>query len=140
MKTFKSKIGSSLFTPLSLVLFISFINLYQPKKDNQTLMIVISIIVMHIFFIAFTILTTKYIIIKDNLYIRYAYSIIKIMNIPSIKEIKYFSNEGRNSYSLSHDSIEIIYANDKSIVISPKDKDGFIEQIQLMNQKVIITY
>ena len=138
MKTFKSKIDGSLFTPL--IIFICFINLIQPKKDKPSLILLISIIVMHIIFYIFTIFSTKYIFIKDNLYIRYAYSIIKIISIPSITEIRYFSNEARNSYSLSHYRIEIMYANDKFIVISPKDKDGFIEQIQLMNQKVIITY
>lgn len=138
MKTFKSKTSGSLFAPLTL--FTSFMGLFQPKKDNPTFILVIIIIILLIIIIAFTIQTTKYIFIKDNLYIRYAYSIIKIINTPSIKEIKYFSNEGRNYYSLSHDRIEIIYSNDKSIVISPKDKDGFIEEIQLVNPKLIVTY
>jgi len=138
MKTFKSKIDGSLLTPA--LSFFSFIGLFQPKKDNPTLILVISVIVMNIIFYAFTILTTYYIFIKDNLYIRYAYSIIKKISIPTIIEIRYFSNEARNSYSLSHDRIEIIYANDKSIVISPKDKDGFIEEIQLINPKVVVTY
>jgi hypothetical protein len=65
---------------------------------------------------------------------------MKIINISTITEIRYFSNETRNSYSLSHDRIEIIYANDKSIVISPKDKDGFIEEIQLINPNIVVTY
>jgi len=127
MKTFKSKISGSLFTPL--IFFVSCLVLFQPIKDTPTLIIAISIIVVHIIFYIFTIFSTKYIFIKDNLYIRYAYSIMKIINISTITEIRYFSNEARNSYSLSHDRIEIIYANDKSIVISPKDKDGFIEEI-----------
>ena len=92
------------------------------------------------FLCAYTILTTYYILIKNNLYIRYAYAIIKIINISSITEIRYFSKEIRNSYSLSNDRIEIIYDNDKSIVISPKDKDGFIEEIQLINPNVVVTY
>jgi hypothetical protein len=123
MKTFKSKISGSLFTPL--IMFTSFIGLLSPKKDSSILITIMSIIVMHSIFYAFTILTTKYIFIKDNLYIRYAYSIMKIINISTITEIRYFSNEARNSYSLSHDRIEIIYANDMSIAISPKDKDLF---------------
>jgi hypothetical protein len=138
MKTFKSKISGSLSTPL--ILFVGFFGLLQPKKDNPTLILVISVIVMYSIFYTFTILTTYYIFIKDNLYIRYAYSIMKIINISTITEIRYFSNEDRNSYSLSHDRIEIIYANDKSIVISPKDKDGFIEEIQLVNPNVVVTY
>lgn len=138
MKTFKSKISSSLFDPL--IFFVSYLVLFQPKKDNPTLIIAISIIVVHIIFYIFTIFSTKYIFIKDNLYIRYAYSIMKIINISTITEIRYFSNETRNSYSLSHDRIEIIYANDKSIVISPKDKDGFIDEIQLINPNVVVTY
>jgi hypothetical protein len=138
MKTFKSKISSSLFTPL--ILFTSFLGLFKPVKDNPTLITAISIIVVHIIFNIFTIFSTKYIFIKDNLYIRYAYSIMKIINISTITQIRYFSNEDRNSYSLSHDRIEIIYANDKSIAISPKDKDGFIEEIQLVNPNVVVTY
>ena len=138
MKTFKSKIDGSLFTPA--LIFVSFIGLFQPKKDNPTLILVISVIVIYSIFYTFTILTTKYIFIKDNLYIRYAYSIMKIINISTINEIRYFSNEDRNSYSLSQDRIEIIYANDKSIAISPKDKDGFIEEIQLINPNIVVTY
>jgi hypothetical protein len=138
MKAFKSKIDGSLLTPV--LLFVSFIGLLQPKKDNPTHILVISVIVMNSIFYAFTILTIYYIFIKDNLYIRYAYSIIKKISIPTIIEIRYFSKEVRNSYSLSNDRIEIIYANDKSILISPKDKDGFIEEIQLINPNIVVTH
>ena len=138
MKTFKSKIGSSLLTPL--LLFISLINLFQPKKDNPTFILIITIIILFILFFSFIIITTKYIFIKDNLYIQYAYSIVKTISIPDITEIRYFTKEVRNSYSLSNDRIELLFDNDKSIVISPKDKDGFIEELQLINPSIVVSY
>ena len=137
MKAFKSKIDILLFTPL---IFINIFLILISIKNNTNLTILLFIIIMPNFLFAYTILTTYYILIKNNLYIRYAYAIIKIINISSITEIRYFSKEVRNSYSLSNDRIEIIYANDKSIVISPKDKDGLIEEIQLINPNVVVTY
>lgn len=114
--------------------------IFEIKKDKPAFILIIFIIVLYILFFAFIILTTKYIFIKEKLYIQYAYLIKKTISILDITEIRYFSKEVRNSYSLSNDRIEIIYANDKSIVISPKDKDGFIEEIQLINPNIVVTY
>jgi hypothetical protein len=95
---------------------------------------------MYIFLFAFTILTTKHILIEYNLYIRYAYSIVRIINISTIIEIRYFAKEERNSYALSDNKIEIIYDIDKSTVISPKNKDGLIEELQLINPNIVVSY
>ena len=137
MNTFKSKIDILLFTPL---IFINIFFILLSIKNNTNLTILLFIIIIPNILFAYIILTTYYILIKNNLHIRYAYAIIKIIDISTITEIRYFTKEVRNSYSLSHDRIEIIYANDKSIVISPKDKDGFIEEIQLVNPNVVVTY
>jgi len=137
MITFKSKIDILLFTPL---IFINIFLILLSIKNNTNLTILLFIIIMPNFLFAYTILTTYYILIKNNLYIRYAYAIIKIINISSVTEIRYFSKEIRNSYSLSNDRIEIIYDNDKSIVISPKDKDGFIDELHLINPSIVVSY
>jgi len=137
MNTFKSKIDILLFTPL---IFINISLILLSIKNNTNLTILLFIIIMPNFLFAYTILTTYYTLIKNNLYIRYAYAIIKIINISSITEIRYFSREVRNSYSLSLDRIEIIYDNNKSIVISPKDKDGFIDELHLINPSILVSY
>lgn len=138
MKIFKSKISGLLFAPIQIILILFILS--SPSKDKKSAFLLITLFLLFILFFAFIIITTKYIFIKDNLYIQYAYSIIKKISIPDITEIRYFTKEVRNSYSLSHDRIELIYNNDKSIVISPKDKDGFIEELQLINPSILVSY
>jgi Bacterial PH domain len=138
MNTFKSKIDGLLLTPL--IITNSFIMIFEIKKDKPSFILIIFIIVLYILFFAFIILTTKYIFIKEKLYIQYACLIKKTISILDITEIRYFSWEVRNSYSLSNDRIEIIYDNDKSIVISPKDKDGFIDELHLINPSIVVSY
>lgn len=137
MNTFKSKIDILLFTPL---IFINIFLILLSIKNNTNLTILLFIIIIPNILFAYIILTTYYILIKNNLHIRYAYAIIKIIDISTITEIRFKTKEVRNSYSLSHDRIEIIYNNNKSIVISPKDKDGLIEELQLINPSFVVSY
>ena len=142
MNIFKSKIDLSLLVspaPMLLSMVIQFYNIQLTHNPTNKFIIFI-LIILTFLFLFILIFTTKYFFINDTLHLKFAYIVDKSINVSAIYEIKYFATSFINSYSLSRDKIEIFYDNHKSIVISPKDKDGFIAEIQLINPNVVINY
>ena len=132
MKTiYPTKIGFELAIPLAII-FIGTTILFVTQK----LMIGLTINAFLIAFITYLFTSIQYVIDADDLTIRCGFFYNKKIAIVSIKEI----NKTRNpisSFAASLDRLEIVYGENSFAIISPKDKQGFIEQIILMNKNVV---
>lgn len=132
-KIYRSKIGVGLASFVGAVLLIVFV-----------IMIVNSIWIGFIInslttvFITFTLMTTKYTINKDKLRIQCGFlydETITINNIISITETK----NPLSSPAASLDRLELKLKNSYSILISPKEKDEFIDHILQINPAVKVS-
>ena len=138
MKTYKSKIGLlRILTPFVLLTLIQSKSIGEGKFDLYLKVILVySIIVTLIYEF------TKYSINGNILNIRGGFLINKDIDIPSIEKLKYNNNDKYRKYSyfhnpiLSYDCVEVIYQNGKSIFVSPKDKEDFVNEIQHINPQI----
>lgn len=71
--------------------------------------------------------------------IKLGFVVIKKIDIHSIKMIAE-TNSLISSPAASLDRLEIIYNDHDSVIISPKDKSGFIDHITKVNPEVVIQY
>jgi hypothetical protein len=129
-KIYRSKIGVGLASFVGAVLLIVFV-----------IMIVNSIWIGFIInflttlFIIYTLITTKYTINKDKLRIQCGFlydETVTINNIISMTETR----NPLSSPAASLDRLELKLKNSHSILISPKEKDEFIDHILQINPEV----
>jgi hypothetical protein len=80
-------------------------------------------------------LTTYYQIDKNNLRIKCGFFITKAIEINKIIRITVSKNP-ISSAALSLDRIEIVYNKSDCIMISPKNKDGFLKEITGLNPEI----
>ncbi len=135
MKIYTSKIGY-----LVILIFIFFIGFtlfsIVLKGFVWTIFLVNSFVLMFLFNITFSIkyiINDKILIIKGGLLYR-----MKI-DISSIKKIEE-SRSLLSSPAPSLDRLEIIYNKYDSILISPKEKEDFINEILKINPDVRVVY
>jgi hypothetical protein len=130
MKKYKSKIG------LSIVLFIAIV-----LGITSTIMIVnhvwpglvINIVVVG--FISYMFTSTYYVINGNDLIIKCGFMINTTIKIDRIKKIVE-TNNPLSSPATSLDRIAIYYNKSDSVMISPKDKMDFINQLNNINAKI----
>ena len=79
-------------------------------------------------------LTTYYQIDRDILRIKCGFFINKSVDINKIVRIT-GSDNSTNSPALSFDRLEIFFNNER-IMISPKNKDGFLSEIRRINPAI----
>lgn len=135
MRKYKSKIGLELAIPLLVVFGFTIFSLINENKGWIPMIAIISIFS----FIAYLFLNTYYIIDKQVLTIRSGFLYNLKIDIFDIKKIE----ETRNPISspaVSLDRLEIYYGKFNSIVISPKDKHAFIEEITRINANIEVKY
>lgn len=95
--------------------------------------------VLFIAFVAYLFLTTYYVIEGNFLRVKSGFLINKIIDIHTIRIISETNNPiGAPAASL--DRLEISYNKHDTILISPKDKSGFIDQILRINPQIEIRY
>jgi hypothetical protein len=129
MKTYKSKIG------LEIVLFLAVV-----LGGTSTLMIIkhawlgVLINLVVIGFISHMFLTTYYIIKGNDLIVKCGFFFNKTIKIDSIKKIEE-TNNALSSPAASLDRIAIDYKFD-SVMISPKEKMDFINQLLKINENI----
>jgi membrane protein YdbS with pleckstrin-like domain len=127
MTTYKSKQALVLIMPLILILGgFGFIMAYNKVWPGLFVMIIIASLVTHMF------LTTYYQIDGRVLKIKSGFLFNKTIAIDSIREITATKNP-LSSPATSLDRLEIKYNKSDSIIISPKDKAGFINELKKIN-------
>lgn len=133
MKVYNSKIGLEIAAPLNIVLG-SILILILYGEANWIAIIIIILIILFIFHMF---MTTFYIINGDILTINCGILYNKSIEIKSIKRI-IETNNPISSPALSLDRIQINYGQYNSVIISPKHKEEFINQITNLNSNIIV--
>jgi len=127
---YNSKIG------LGIVIFllVVFAGVSIPIVYNK-LWLVFAILLTAVGFIGYIFTSTYYLITGKDLIVKSGFMINKTISIDSIKEISE-SNNPLSSPANSLDRLEIKYDGNMTILISPKNKIGFLEQLMEINPKV----
>lgn len=133
MKTFRSKLGRELIIPITILLGgLGILMTYQRVWDG--LIIILSVA----FFITVMFLTTYYQIEGKILRIRCGLFFNLIIDIDTIRRISE-TNNPLSSPATSLDRLELKFLkNGKigTIMISPKDKSGFIKMVTDLNPSI----
>lgn len=135
MKVFKSGISLGVFIPLILVLSVSSW-IVLDSESSTGLIIVFSIQIIAIaamldigFRTTYSVSDSNKLIIRCGLFYN---SEIDIKEIRSIKK----TSELSSAPALSFDRIELKYSQTKSVILSPKDKSYFIEELLRVNPTI----
>lgn len=134
MKVYKSKLGLELIIPI-LILFCS--ELYMSIIDEKWL--ALFIISAAISFISYIFLSIKYTIEKENLNIKCGFFINQNIDVKTIYKISETYNL-LSSPAGSIDRLEIKYNKFATVLVSPKDKNGFINDLTFINPIIEIEY
>ena len=127
---FPSKIGLELIVPLVIIL-----------GGTLTLMLIQSVwlgVVMVALVAAFVVhmmLTTYYTLDGDLLKVKCGYLFNATVNVQSIKSIKE-TNNVLSSPAASLHRLEITYGKYDTVMVSPKDKAGFITALKSINPAI----
>ena len=127
---YKSKVGAISMLPLTILVGLLIICLITRAWGGVAIMIVSLIFISHLF------LNTYYTITADKLQLRSGFLVNICIDINTIKSIKYTSRSLTGAPVLSLDRIEIAYNTYDDICVSPKDKDGFIAALKLVNNNI----
>ena len=123
MSYFKSKIGPELAIPVAVLMFTGLI---LSSAGNNWIGVVIIFLAM--IFMLHVFLTTWYEINGNILKIKCGFLIDKEVNIEDIVSIKETFNP-LSAPATSLDRLEIKLTGKDSILVSPKDKPGFIREL-----------
>lgn len=134
-KIYKSKIGLELVFPIVLI-FGTVLALTISQKPGW---IGIVILLPVMIFVAYTFMTTNYTIESDVLIIKCGFLFNKTIDIRTINKISE-TNNPLSSPATSLDRLEIIYGKFDSVIISPKQKTEFINDIKKLNPNVEVKY
>lgn len=134
MKTYKSKIGLELIIPLVILFSLPIYNFIISKNwENINVLVLPIIIVFLVFF------NTKYSIENKNLNVKCSFLVDIIIDIKSIQKISETYNL-ISSPATSIDRLEIRYNKNDKVLISPKDKKGFIDSLTAINPNIEVVY
>ena len=134
MKNYKSKLGLELIIPFILIFGYSLFELISNKVWTGIFIMVLTII-----FILYTFLSINYKIENDNLNVKCTILMNTNIDIKSIRKIIETYNP-LSSPAASIDRLEIFYNKFDSILISPKDKQEFIQNLLEINPNIEIVY
>lgn len=132
VKTYKSKIG------LGLVLFqgillggLSVFMIIQHIWVALFIILAVAGFSVHLF------ISTCYMIRDHNLIIKSGFVYRRDINIYKIKKISE-TNNVLSSPAMSLDRIMIYFNNKDIVMVSPKEKEDFIQQLQVINPKIAV--
>ena len=134
IKNYKSKLGLELIIPLILIFGYSLFELISKK-----VWIGIFVMVLTIIFLLYTFMSINYKIENDNLNVKCTILMNINIDIKSIRKIIETSNP-LSSPAASIDRLEIFYNKFDSILISPKLKKQFIQNLLEINPNIEIIY
>ena len=135
IKRYKSKIGLELVIPLTLI-FGTTLFLQLIVEQN---LLAIAIVVLIIILIVHMFVKTHYTINGDILEIKCGFTFKETVDIKTIKSISE-TNTILSAPATSIDRIEIQYGKFDSVVISPKQKLEFINDIVAINPAVVVHF
>jgi len=133
VKVHKSKIGPEVAIPIMLILGIVLFVTVISEKRWAALLILLPVI----FLLTHLFLTTTYTICGNLLKIRCGFLFNKEIDIRSIVKITE-TNNPLSSPATSLDRLEILFGANNSVLISPKNKEAFINDILSINAAVEI--
>jgi hypothetical protein len=134
MTNYKSKLCLELIIPISSIFGYALFELIAEKSWLGVL-----IMLLTISFILYTFLSINYKIEKENLNVKCTFVINENIEIKSIRKITETYNP-LSSPAASIDRIEIFYNKFDSILISPKNKKDFIQDILKINPNIEVIY
>lgn len=127
MTIYKSRISLAFVIPIALVLLgASLMLLYDRLWLSLIVLVPLWIFIIHLFFTTYYSIEDKYLTVKSGFLINCKIEISQIRKITETRSII-------SAPALSLDRIEIFYNKFDSIILSPKDKDGFIAHLQQLN-------
>lgn len=135
-RVFRSKIGLELLAPLVIIMTTVVVLLLMAGTYSWTVLV---IPVVTFVFITHMFLTTYYTISGDVLRVRCGFLMNIQISIATITRIKETSDP-TSAPATSLDRLRIEYGDGKRILISPKEKQAFIEMILGLNDKVEVKY
>ena len=128
--TYKSKIDIGLMFPIFMVLFgVCVFMVFIRAWVGFTIILLLFTFIIHM------LLTTQYKIIGKTLIIKSGIFVNKLVNIDTIRKITE-TNSIVSSPANSLDRLELSYNKFDRIIISPKDKDGFIKFLSELNPNI----
>jgi hypothetical protein len=131
-----SKVSYTLLIVVFLVCFGPLVSLFYGNGfDGKTILIFLAMVVLyglilHLFF------NTTYKIEKEKLHIKCGFFKYKPVTIKEMKKVSKSSNI-ISSPAASFDRIEITYGKFEELIISPKHKTKFVEDLQKINPEII---
>ena len=132
MKTFNAKPGLELVLPLTVLLGgIGITMAYEKVWTGLAVILLVSGFITHLF------INTVYQVDQHILNIKCGFLVNISINIASIRKITE-TNNPISSPATSIDRLEIAYNRYDSVLISPKDKAGFIKTLKAINPGIEI--
>jgi hypothetical protein len=132
MTTYRSKIGIELIIPLAIFFTWSLIHQINTKDWPG-----VAIILLTSTFFAHFLFTIYYQINSEILIVKCSFLINTSINIESIKTIRE-SGSILAAAAASLDRLEILYNENDSILISPGEKEKFIEHLLSINPNIVV--
>jgi uncharacterized membrane protein YdbT with pleckstrin-like domain len=105
------------------------------QEKDWTIMVIMFVVFA---FIMYLLYDTNYTISTDNLKVHSGFIVNKNISIATINSIKKTDSLLNAPASSLSDRIEIFYGNSKSIIISPKDKQGFVKELLQQNKEIVV--
>lgn len=135
-KVFRSKVGLELLAPLVILMTTVVVLLMMAGAYSWSILIIpvlTSVFITHMF------LTTYYTIEGDVLSVRCGFLMHMKISIATITRIRETSDPA-SAPATSIDRLRIEYGNGKRVLISPKEKQAFIDMILSVNNEVEVKY
>jgi hypothetical protein len=133
MNVFRSKLGPELVIPIIILLgSLALLFIVQQIWLGVAIIIIVAAFVFH------TLFSTRYSVLGATLRIRcgiFFDETIDIVNIVSIKEIR----NAMSSPAASLDRLEVRLLSNKTILISPADRTGFLNALTTINPRIDVT-
>jgi hypothetical protein len=131
MKIYKSKIDWWLIIPFLVPIYFGIISWKNNDKMGWL------VIVATVAFVVFMYRSTYYIIDNNKLIVRSMFIVYEKIEISSIKKI-YKTRNPLSSPALSLNRLAIVYNKYDEIMISPEEKQDFLEKILKINPDITI--
>jgi hypothetical protein len=131
--TYRSKVGPELAVPVFVLLgSIGLLMLYEKIWSGLLVILLVGLFIGHLF------MTTYYEIDGRNLRIQCGFLVNQSIDINTIRTITETRNP-MSSPATSMDRLEITYNTFDSVLVSPKDKAGFIQALKTVKADIGVT-
>lgn len=131
----RSKIGYELAIPVFVVLGAVTAMLLKSEGASipALLMLLLMVIIAYLFY------DTTYTIVGQHLEIRFGFLYKQKIDITTIREIKE-TNNPLSSPAVSLDRLDIRYGRSGSVLISPKDKQRFVQELLVIHSDIVVKW